>query len=114
MARKRGRPSATIPAPTKTENKKVIRKKTKTPRRKTIPEAPPPMTFNQDKEEVDDEDVAQQSNEVITQPRKNTPASLRTNMRSTDASKRTTRTQEIKSKWEHVLNTNPEIMFRKK
>ena len=90
-----------------------FRKKiTKTSRRKSIPEAPPPMTFNQDKEEVD-EDVAQQSNEVITQPRKYTPASLRTNMRSTDASKRTTRTQESKSKWEHVLNTNPETMFRK-
>jgi hypothetical protein len=114
--RKRGRPSTTIPAapaPKKTENKKVIRKKTKTPRRKTIPEAPPPMTFNQDKEEVDEDDVAQQSNEVITQPRKNTPASLRTNMRSTDASKRTTRTQESKRNWEHVLNTNPETMFRK-
>ena len=43
----------------------------------------------------------------------NPTASLRTNMRSTDESKRTTRTQESKSKWEHVLNTNPETMFRK-
>merc|ERR1711874_431580 len=70
-------------APKKTEKKVKMRKKNKrTPRRKSIqPEALPPKTFNQD--EV-----------VVTHPRKNNPtASLRTNMRSTDASKRTTRTQ---------------------
>merc|ERR1712020_184097 len=106
----------------KTEKKVIIRKKNKkTPRRKSIqPEALPPKTFNHEDEVVDDDDENQfhekihEIEVIVTQPRKNNPtASLRTNMRSTDESKRTTRTQESKSKWEHVLNTNPETMFRK-
>ena len=108
-------------APKKTEKKGIIRKKNKkTPRRRSIkPEALPPKTFNQDEVVVDDDENQfhekfHETEVIVTQPRKNNPtASLRTNMRSTDESKRTTRTQESKSKWEHVLNTNPETMFRK-
>merc|ERR1712223_1598888 len=108
-------------APKKTEKKGIIRKKNKkTPRRRSIkPEALASKTFNQDEVVVDDDENQfhekfHETEVIVTQPRKNNPtASLRTNMRSTDESKRTTRTQESKSKWEHVLNTNPETMFRK-
>ena len=108
-------------APKKTEKKVKMRKKNKkTPRRKSIqPEALPPKTFNQDEVVVDDDENQfhekfHETEVIVTHPRKNNPtASLRTNMRSTDASKRTTRTQESKRNWEHVLNTNPETMFRK-